>query len=132
MSLVTMLITPAIASEPYCEAAPSRSTSIRLIESAGIALRSVPTVPLPNVPATSTRRLCAPPGTSILKWPSTSVTTRTPVSTTETVAPATGASSAVIAPVMTPVVRGGGASFEGSFGGSFGGSGGGASGGGGG
>ena len=49
-SLVTMLITPAIASEPYCEAAPSRRISIRLIEPLGIALRSVPTVPRPNVP----------------------------------------------------------------------------------
>ena len=52
VSFVTMLITPAIASEPYCAAAPSRRTSIRLIAPSGYALRSVPTVPRPNVPLT--------------------------------------------------------------------------------
>ena len=49
-SFNTMLITPAIASEPYWAAAPSRSTSIRSIAAAGIAFRSTPTVPRPNVP----------------------------------------------------------------------------------
>src|SRR5216117_857146 len=52
-----MLITPAIASEPYWAAAPSRSTSIRSIAAAGIAFRSTPTVPRPNVPLTCTNAL---------------------------------------------------------------------------
>ena len=42
-----MLITPAMASEPYWDAAPSRSTSIRLIAWTGIARKSVPVVPSP-------------------------------------------------------------------------------------
>ena len=45
-----MLITPAIASEPYCAAAPSRSTSIRLIARPGIRLRSTAALPRPTVP----------------------------------------------------------------------------------
>ena len=36
-----MLTTPAMASEPYCEEAPSRSTSIRWMALAGIAFRSI-------------------------------------------------------------------------------------------
>src|SRR5438105_4283695 len=65
-----MFITPAMASEPYWAAAPSRSTSIRSIAAAGIAFRSTPTVPRPNVPLTCTsaggwRRL---PLTSTSTW----------------------------------------------------------------
>src|SRR5205085_7586108 len=45
-----MLITPAIASEPYCEEAPSRSTSMRLIARPGIRLRSTAALPRPTVP----------------------------------------------------------------------------------
>ncbi len=40
-------MTPAIASEPYCEAAPSRSTSTREMAPVGMALKSTPTVPPP-------------------------------------------------------------------------------------
>ena len=40
-----MLITPAIASEPYCAAAPSRSTSMWSMAEIGIALMSVPAEP---------------------------------------------------------------------------------------
>ena len=47
-----MFITPAIASEPYCAAAPSLNTSNLLIAAAGIAFKSVPTEPLPKVPFT--------------------------------------------------------------------------------
>src|SRR5437667_1874744 len=65
-----MLITPAMASEPYWAAAPSRNTSIRSIAAAGIAFKSTPTVPRPNVPFTCTsaggcRRL---PLTSTSTW----------------------------------------------------------------
>jgi len=35
-----MLITPAIASEPYCAEAPSRSTSTRSMAEIGIEFRS--------------------------------------------------------------------------------------------
>ena len=52
-----MLITPAMASEPYCADAPSRSTSMRSIAAAGIAFKSTPTVPRPNVPFTWTSAL---------------------------------------------------------------------------
>ena len=45
-----MLITPAIASEPYWAAAPSRSTSTRLMASPGIRLRSTAALPRPTVP----------------------------------------------------------------------------------
>ena len=45
-----MFITPAIASDPYCAAAPSRKISIRLIEAAGIVFKSVPVLPRPLVP----------------------------------------------------------------------------------
>ena len=49
-----MLITPAIASVPYCAAAPSCSTSIRSIASCGIRLRSGAALPPNTVPATTT------------------------------------------------------------------------------
>jgi hypothetical protein len=42
-----MLMTPPIASEPYCAAAPSRSTSMRSMLAAGIAFRSTPVEPRP-------------------------------------------------------------------------------------
>ena len=45
-----MLMTPAIASDPYCDEAPSRSTSIRSIASAGIEFRSTAAEPRPIVP----------------------------------------------------------------------------------
>jgi hypothetical protein len=45
-----MLITPAIASEPYWADAPSLNTSIFSIANAGIAFKSVPTDPLPGEP----------------------------------------------------------------------------------
>ena len=66
----TMLITPAIASEPYCAAAPSRSTSIDWMADRGIALMSVPAEPRPMVCCTLTsacwwRRL---PFTSTSSW----------------------------------------------------------------
>src|SRR5262245_4096792 len=48
--LSTMLITPAIASEPYWAAAPSRRTSIFSMAEAGIAFRSTPVVPRPMTP----------------------------------------------------------------------------------
>ena len=65
-----MLITPAIASEPYCEEAPSRSTSMRLIARPGIRLRSTAALPRPTVPlmlssAETWRRL---PLTSTRVW----------------------------------------------------------------
>jgi len=53
----TMLMTPAIASDPYCAAAPSRSTSTRSIMDAGIAFRSTPVEPRPTVPLTLTSAL---------------------------------------------------------------------------
>ena len=43
-------MTPAMASEPYCEEAPSRSTSMRLIASPGTRLRSTAALPRPTVP----------------------------------------------------------------------------------
>src|SRR5437867_4429640 len=55
--LRTMLITPAMASDPYCAAAPSRSTSIRSMAAVGIAFKSTPTVPRPKVPLTCTSAL---------------------------------------------------------------------------
>ena len=66
----TMLITPAMASDPYWADAPSRSTSIRSMAAVGIAFKSTPTVPRPNVPLTCTsaggcRRL---PLTSTSTW----------------------------------------------------------------
>ena len=57
MSFNTILITPAIASEPYCAAAPSRNNSILLIEDVGIAFISVPTLPAPTVPFTLIKEL---------------------------------------------------------------------------
>ena len=47
-----MLTTPAIASEPYWAAAPSRRISIRSIALAGIAFRSTIPCPRPMVPFT--------------------------------------------------------------------------------
>ena len=47
-------MTPAMASEPYCAAAPSRSTSILAIAEAGIAFRSTPVVPRPMTPEVAT------------------------------------------------------------------------------
>ena len=55
--LSTRLTTPAMASEPYCAAAPSRSTSMRSIAAIGIAFMSVPAVPRPTVSSTCTRAL---------------------------------------------------------------------------
>ena len=46
-SFVMKLMTPAMASEPYCEAAPSRRTSTRLIAIPGIMPISAPCAPLP-------------------------------------------------------------------------------------
>ena len=65
-----MLITPAIASEPYCADAPSRSTSTRSIDAIGIALRSTgeeprPWLPLRLISAVVWRRL---PLTSTSTW----------------------------------------------------------------
>ena len=48
----TMLMTPAMASEPYWAAAPSRSTSILSIAADGIAFRSTLCAPRPIVPLT--------------------------------------------------------------------------------
>jgi hypothetical protein len=45
-----MLITPAIASEPYWAAAPSRSTWMFLTASSGIAFMSVPVLPRLRAP----------------------------------------------------------------------------------
>ena len=44
-----MLITPAIASEPYCAEAPSLKTSTLSIAAVGILFISVPTSPFPGV-----------------------------------------------------------------------------------
>jgi hypothetical protein len=44
-----MLMTPAIASEPYCAAAPSRRISTRSIAETGIAFRSTAVDPRPIV-----------------------------------------------------------------------------------
>ena len=46
----TILITPAIASEPYCAEAPSFNISIFLIAETGMVFKSVPEFPLPLVP----------------------------------------------------------------------------------
>jgi hypothetical protein len=43
----TMFTTPAMASEPYCADAPSRSTSMRSMALAGMVLRSTPLEPAP-------------------------------------------------------------------------------------
>src|SRR3546814_10462838 len=45
-----MFMTPAMASEPYCAAAPSRSTSTCSIASTGIVFRSVPVAPRLRAP----------------------------------------------------------------------------------
>jgi hypothetical protein len=52
-----MLMTPAIASDPYWAAAPSRRISMRSIALAGMALRSTPVEPRPMVPLTLTSAL---------------------------------------------------------------------------
>ena len=44
-----ILTTPAIASEPYCDDAPSRKTSTLSIAEKGILFISVPTSPFPGV-----------------------------------------------------------------------------------
>ncbi len=48
------LMTPAIASEPYCADAPSRSTSIDCTMAEGIVFRSTAAAPRPIVPLTLT------------------------------------------------------------------------------
>src|SRR5690554_3861002 len=52
-----MLITPAIASEPYCADAPSRRTSIRLMAEIGMAFKSALGLPRPVVPCECTSEL---------------------------------------------------------------------------
>ena len=52
-----MFMTPAIASDPYCADAPSRSTSILSIAAAGILFKSTPTSPLPGVSLIYTKAL---------------------------------------------------------------------------
>ena len=52
-----MLITPAIASDPYCAEAPSRNTSILSMAAAGILFRSTPTSPFPGVSLMYTKAL---------------------------------------------------------------------------
>src|SRR5258708_9586213 len=52
-----MLMTPAMASEPYWAEAPSRRTSMRSIIAAGIALKSVDTEPRPMEPLRLTSAL---------------------------------------------------------------------------
>jgi hypothetical protein len=47
-------MTPAIASEPYCADAPSRSTSIDCTIAAGIVFKSTAAAPRPIVPFTFT------------------------------------------------------------------------------
>ena len=56
-SLRTRLITPAMASEPYCAEAPSRRTSIRSMALRGMAFISVPAVPRPTVSSTCSNAL---------------------------------------------------------------------------
>jgi hypothetical protein len=65
-----MFTTPAIASEPYCAAAPSRSTSMRSIMLAGIAFRSTAACPRPIEPFTFTSALVCRrlPFTSTSTW----------------------------------------------------------------
>ena len=63
-------MTPAMASDPYCAPAPSRSTSTRLTALSGSALKSTGLVPLPVLDSTFTtadtwRRL---PLTSTSTW----------------------------------------------------------------
>jgi hypothetical protein len=66
----TTLITPAIASEPYCAEAPSRSTSMWSIAAIGMVLRSTACEPRPSTPLV---RMRAPgcqrlPSTSTNTW----------------------------------------------------------------
>lgn len=62
----TRLMKPAIASDPYCAEAPSRSTSIRSIAPMEMAFMSVPAVPPPTESRTWSRALlcCFVPLTS--------------------------------------------------------------------
>src|SRR5690606_35570360 len=53
----TILITPAIASDPYNGAAPSRNTSIRFIAEIGMAFKSTFELPRPVVPFKCTKAL---------------------------------------------------------------------------
>ncbi|SVJ79168.1 Uncharacterised protein [Klebsiella pneumoniae] len=46
------LITPAMASEPYCAEAPSRSTSTRSMALIGMVSRSTPVEPFSSPPLT--------------------------------------------------------------------------------
>ena len=55
LSLRMKLITPAMASEPYCADAPSRSTSILPIAEAGIVAISGFWVPLPPIETSAER-----------------------------------------------------------------------------
>ncbi len=48
------LMTPAMASEPYCAEAPSRSTSMEFTAAVGIVFRSTADAPRPIVPLTLT------------------------------------------------------------------------------
>jgi hypothetical protein len=52
-----MLTTPAMASEPYCAAAPSRRISMRSMALGGMAFRSTAVEPRPTVPLTLTSAL---------------------------------------------------------------------------
>ena len=68
--LSTTLITPAMASEPYCAEAPSRSTSMWSIAAIGMVLRSTACEPRPSTPlvtmmAPGCQRL---PSTSTSTW----------------------------------------------------------------
>ena len=62
-SLRMTLITPAIASEPYCAEAPSRSTSTRSIAAAGNAAKSTACEPWLTVPSGASCRF-----TSAERW----------------------------------------------------------------
>ena len=64
-------MTPAMASEPYCAAAPSRSTSTRAIDAPEICERSAPCAPWlspPPVTWTSAERCMRLPFTSTRIW----------------------------------------------------------------
>ncbi len=63
-------MTPAIASEPYCAAAPSRSTSMRSMALMGMVFRSAGDEPRPAVPLTLTTAVVCQrlPSTSTSVW----------------------------------------------------------------
>src|ERR1041384_5803820 len=70
-SLMTTFTTPAMASEPYCAAAPSRRTSMRSMALAGSAFMSTPLEPAPMPAAklwTSAVRWRRQPFTSTSAW----------------------------------------------------------------